>query len=50
MHVIVTVTHEVAWIIYYMSSRGESYRGENRGLTKRKLKSISKKAFDGLRN
>jgi len=30
--------------------RGEPYRGENRGLTERKLKSMSKRAYDGLRN
>jgi len=34
----------------WMLSRGEPYRGENRGLTERKLKSMGKKAFDGLRN
>ena len=47
---VVAVAHEMARIMYYMLSRGEPYRGENRGLTERKLKSLGKKAFEGLRN
>jgi transposase len=47
---VVAVAHEMARIMYFMLSRGEPYRGENRGLTERKLKSLGKKAFDGLRN
>jgi hypothetical protein len=44
------VAHEMARIMYFMLCRDEPYRGENRGLTERKLKSMSKKAFNGLRN
>jgi hypothetical protein len=40
----------MARIMYFMLVRGEPYRGEDRGLTERKLKSMGKKAFDGLRN
>ena len=47
---VVAVAHEMARIMYFMLVRGEPYRGENRGLTERKLKSMGKKAFDGLRN
>ena len=44
------LAHEMARIMYFMLSRDEPYRGENRGLTERKLKNMSKKAFNGLRN
>jgi hypothetical protein len=47
---VVAVAHEVARIMYFMLSSGEAYRGENRGLTVRKLKGMGKKAFSGLRN
>jgi len=47
---VVAVAHEMARIMYFMLVREEPYRGENRGLTERKLKSMSKKAYDGLRN
>ena len=47
---IVAVAHEMARIMYFMLVREESYRGENRGLTERKLKGMGKKALDGLRN
>jgi hypothetical protein len=47
---VVALAHEMARIMYFMLVRGEAYRGEDRGLTERKLKSMSKKAFDGLRN
>ena len=46
----VAVAHEMARIMYFMLVRGEPYRDMNRGLTERKLKSMSKKAYDGLRN
>jgi transposase len=47
---VVAVAHEMARIMYFMLVRGEPYRGENRGLTERKLKNMSKRALDGLRN
>jgi hypothetical protein len=47
---VVAVAHEMARIMYFMLVREEPYWGENRGLTERKLKSMSKKALDGLRN
>ena len=47
---VVAVAHEMARIMYFMLSRNEPYRGENRGLTERKLKSMGKKAFNGLRS
>jgi len=46
----VTVAHEMARIIYFMLSRNEPYRGENRELTERKLKNMSRRALDGLWN
>jgi transposase len=47
---VVAVAHEMARIMYFMLVRSEPYRGENRGLTERKLKNMGKKAFNGLRN
>jgi transposase len=47
---VVAVAHEMARIVYFMLVRDEPYRGENRGLTERKLKNMSKRALDGLRN
>jgi transposase len=47
---VVAVAHEMVRIMYFMLVREEPYWGENRGLTERKLKSMSKKALDGLRN
>jgi transposase len=47
---VVAVAHEMARIMYFMLVRGEPYRGENRGLTERKLKNMGKRALDGLRN
>jgi transposase len=47
---VVAVAHEMARIMYFMLVRGEPYRGENRGLTERKLKNMGKRAYDGLRN
>jgi hypothetical protein len=40
----------MARIMYFMLVSGEPYRGENRGLTERKLKNMGKRALDGLRN
>ena len=47
---VVAVAHEMARIIYYMLRRNEPYRGQNRELTERKLKSIERKALHNLRN
>ena len=47
---VVAVAHEMARIMYFMLVREEPYRGENRGLTERKLKNMGKRALDGLRN
>jgi transposase len=44
----VAVAHEMARILYFMLSRNEPYRGENRGLTERKLKNMRRRAFIGL--
>ncbi|MCX6656733.1 MAG: hypothetical protein NTY03_16680 [Candidatus Bathyarchaeota archaeon] len=46
----VAVAHEMARIMYFMLSRNEPYRGADGGLVERKLKSMSRKAMDGLRN
>ena len=46
----VAVAHEMARIMFFMLSRNEPYRGADGGMVERKLKSMSKKAFDGLRN
>ena len=46
----VTVAHEMARIMYFMLVSEESYRGEDRGLTERKIKNMGKRAYDGLRN
>ena len=43
------VAHEIAKIMFFMRSRIEPYRGLDVGLVERKLKSMGKKAFDGLR-
>jgi len=39
---VVTVAHEMARIIFFMLKRNEPYRGVNRGLWERKLKSMEK--------
>ena len=44
------VAHEMSHIIYFMLKRNESYRGLNRGLGERKLKSMERRALSGLRN
>jgi hypothetical protein len=36
--------------MYFMLVRGEPYRDADGGLVERKLKSMGKRAFDGLRN
>ena len=46
----VSVAQEMICIIYYMLKRGEAYPGENRRMTERKLKSMERKASNGLRN
>lgn len=47
---VVAVAHEMARIMYFMLVRGESYGDADRGLIERKLKNMSKRAYDGLRN
>ena len=47
---VVAVAHEMIRICYFMLKRNEAYRGENRGMTVRKLKSLERKALNGLRN
>jgi hypothetical protein len=47
---VVAVAHEMARIMYFMLSRDEPYRESNVALTERKLKSLGKRAFNGLRN
>ena len=46
----VAVAHEMARIMFFMMSRNEPYRDADGGMVERKLKSMSKKAFDGLRD
>jgi len=48
--VLVAVAHEMLRISYNLLKRNEAYRGENRRLTERKLKSMEKRALSGLRN
>ena len=47
---VVAVAHEMIRISYFMLKRNEAYRGENRRLTERKLKSLERRALNGLRN
>jgi transposase len=47
---VVAVAHEMIRIVYFMLKRGEAYRGENKRMTERKLKSMERKALNGLRN
>jgi len=47
---VVAVAHEMARIMYFMLVREEPYRGEDGGLTERKLKNMSRRAYGGLRN
>ena len=46
----VAVAREMIRIVYYMLKRGEAYPSENRRMTERKLKSMERKALNGLRN
>jgi len=48
--VLVAVAHEMLRISYFILKRDEAYRGENRGLTERWLKSLERRALNGLRN
>ena len=47
---VVAVAHEMIRIGYFMLKRNEPYRGQNKGLTERKLKSLERRALNGLRN
>jgi transposase len=47
---VVAVAHEMIRICYFMLKRNEAYRGENRRVTQRKLKSMERRALNGLRN
>ena len=46
----VAVAHEMARIMYFMLSRGETYRDSDVGLVERKLKKMGRKALVGLRS
>jgi hypothetical protein len=46
----VGVAHEMTRIMCFMLCRNEPYRGVDGGLVERKLKNMSRKAMDGLRN
>ena len=46
---IVAVAHEMARVLFFMLSRDEPYRDADGGLVERKLKNMSRKAYDGLR-
>ncbi|MGD0803612.1 MAG: IS110 family transposase [Candidatus Bathyarchaeia archaeon] len=47
---VVAVAREMARIMFFMLVSEEPYRGEDRGLTERKLKNMGKRAYDGQRN
>jgi len=47
---VVAVAHEMIRIVFFMLKRGEAYRGEDRGMTERKFKSLERLALNGLRN
>ena len=47
---VVAVAHEMIRIVFFMLKRSEAYRGENRRVTQRKLKSMERRALNGLRN
>jgi transposase len=47
---VLAVAHEMVRISYFMLKRNEAYRSENRMLTERKLKSLKRRALNGLRN
>ena len=44
------LAHEMIRIVFYMLKMGEAYRGENRGVTERRLRSMERRAVNGLRN
>jgi transposase len=45
---VVAVAHEMLRIVYFMLKRNESYRGEKRDLSWRKLNSLERKSIVGL--
>jgi len=45
---VVAVAHEMLRIVYFMLKRNEPYRGENRGLSWRKLKKLERESTVGL--
>jgi hypothetical protein len=45
---VVAVAHEMLRIVYFMLKKNESYRGEKRDLSWRKLKSLKRYASVGL--
>ena len=47
---VVAVAHEMARVLFFMLSRDEPYRDADGGLVERKIKNMSRKALDGLRN
>jgi len=47
---VVAVAHEMIRIVFYMLKRVEAYQGERREVTERKLKSLERRALNGLRN
>jgi len=47
---VVAVAHKMTRIVYFMLRRSEPCRGQNGGLTERKLKGMERRALNGLRN
>jgi hypothetical protein len=45
---VVAVAHDMLRMIYFMLKRGEPYRGEKRGLSRRKFMRLEHKALFGL--
>jgi hypothetical protein len=45
---VVAVAHEMLRIVYFMLKKNESYRGEKRDLSWRKLKRLERKGIAGL--
>lgn len=45
---VVAVAHEMLRVVWFMLKRNESYRGEKRGLSKRKLKRLERVALTGF--
>ena len=50
MKAVVAVAHEMMRICYFMLKRNEPYRGQNIGLTERKLKRMERIALNGFGN